>query len=277
MSPFIRIRRRSLAGHVRGELSTDSHYAALLAEADRLAALVDRGKVLKRDPEHSVLVIAAAPGTARLLCKFFPEQGLVDRLWQRWGLDRPARMHRRLKRVAGRDLPIPPTLGHVSVTGVGAAWFCPLLPGFSLLHWAGDALPDTLRERAALLLPVVDTMLELHTAGFVHGDFKWGNVLRDGDACWLVDVDGLRTVPPGGFCRGKARDLARFLLDCDEAGVPEAEVRALLCRYAELAARPVDEVEARVTPILARLRERHRRRYGEGYRLTLHGPGGLSS
>ena len=256
----------------RGELSADPRYASLLTAVDRLAALVDDGTALKRDDDHAVLVVTPAAGASPLLCKFFPVRSLLDRLWQRWGLDRPARMHRRLKRVTGSNLPVPPTLGHVSVAGVGAAWFCPLLSGTGLLYWTGDKLPDSPAGRAALLNPVLDTMLELHRAGFVHGDFKWGNVLRDGDACWLVDVDGLRAVTVTDFCRGKARDLARFLLDCEEAGVPADEVWALMCRYAALAAHTTATVEARVNPVLARLRERHRRRYGEGYRLTLYGP-----
>jgi len=277
MSAFVRIRQHGPSENVRGELTADPRYAALGAEAGQLATLVGNGELLKRDPTHSVLVVVVTPDTPRLLCKFFPEQSFGDRLRQCWGLDRPARIHRRLKQVAAMDLPIPPSLGHISVKGVGAAWFCPMLPGTGLLHWAGDSLPDTAEQRTALLFPVLDTMGKLHAAGFVHGDFKWGNVLLDGDTCWLVDVDGLRTVRHDGFCRGKARDLARFLLDCEEAGVPAVEVEALLCRYAELTAHSIAAVKARVGPIHARLKERHRRRYGEGYRLTLHGPNDSSS
>lgn len=277
MVTFTRFRRQGPTGTIRGEWIADARYGALPDVAQHLKRLASAGEVLKRDPTHEVLVVELQPRAMRLLCKFFPEHTVGDRIRQRWALDRPARMHRRLRRAASLALPLPISLGHVSVAGVGAAWFCPLLPGKSLLHWTGENLPATPEGRAALLLPVVKTMDTLHAAGYVHGDFKWGNVLREGDTCWLVDVDGVRAVAPTGFCRGKARDLARFLLDCEEAGVPSPEVHALLQHYAELASFSREAVETRVNPILSRLRERHRRRYGEGFRLTLYGPDSSAS
>ncbi len=269
MNGFTTVRSRGSSGPVWGELSSDPAYAELRRRAPGVAELLASGRVIKRDQGHAVLALDAASGGPGLLCKFFPERGFGDRLRQRIRLDRPARIHRRLRPLAAVDLPIPTTLGHLAAEGLGSAWFCTLLPGRNLLHWAGEQLPDSGAARLALLSPVIDAMLRLHTSGYRHGDFKWGNVLVDEDtgACYLVDTDDLRVVPPRGVCRGKARDLARFLLDCREAGVPDMEAEALRRRYAEGAGLPVPQVERLVAPLLERLGRRHARRYGEGRRL----------
>jgi|GEM_PF-3210300 len=266
MAFFCRLRNRGLYGELR------EHDACqwLHGQLAQLPDIVSAGQVLKRDPAHSVRVIESCEGSGpALLCKFFPTLGVGDRLRQRLRLDRPARIHRRLKALPESGLPIPPSLGHITFSGFGSIWLCPLVAGKNLLYWADDGLPGTEQEQLQLLNPVVDAMLDLHRAGFVHGDFKWGNVLYSpqSSTCWLVDVDGVCATGEG-FTAGKLRDLARFLLDCSEAGVAEPAISRLLSRYAEGAGQGRETVAGLTAPLMARLRQRHIQRYGEGYRLT---------
>ena len=266
MASFHKVRGKGLYG----ELGDHAACQWLHEQLNQFAEIVDAAQLLKRDPAHSVLVVAPRQGSGpALLCKFFPTQGVGDSLWQRCRLDRPARIHRRLKTLPDTGLPIPPSLGHVTLSGYGSAWFCPLVAGTNLLHWADDGLPSSEEEQLRLLNPVIDAMLGLHRAGFVHGDFKWGNVLcsLESRACWLVDVDGVRSTG-AGFTSGKVRDLARFLLDCKEAGVAESLVRQLRDRYAQGSGLEREAVAARTDPVVDLLHQRHIRRYGVGYRLT---------
>lgn len=269
MATYCRIREKGLSG----ELRDDDRCSWLREQLGHFRQIILTAVLLKQDPAHSVLVVTPAFGDgAALLCKFFPARGFGDRVRQGCGLDRPARMHRRLKKLPDAQLPIPPSLGHISLKGFGSAWFCPLVGGKTFLHWAGQGLPSSEDQQLQLLNPVVDAMLGLHQAGFVHGDFKWGNVLYDSDQnhCWLVDVDGVSPSGPG-FSRGKARDLGRFLLDCEEAGVSETVIPQLLARYACSAALDPGIVRGRTEPVVSLLRQRHSQRYGPGHRLELPG------
>lgn len=93
-------------------------------------------------------------------------------------------------------------LANVEVVGdPGDPWLAmPYLPGGEIGRLRGRPW----RECVAATLPVVDALDALHTAGWVHGDLKAGNVVLDGSGVpRLVDFGCLR--PVGSTRRSVAR------------------------------------------------------------------------
>jgi tRNA A-37 threonylcarbamoyl transferase component Bud32 len=109
----------------------------------------------------------------------------------------------------------------------------------------------------------------MHEAGMAHGDAKWANVMLrevDGDLAF-IDLDSLSRTRRG-WCLEHARDIARFLLDCEEAGCPPVDTHSrFLEDYAEARQLRVKNMDVAVIKVLNRMRLKHEKRYGSGHRL----------
>jgi len=118
---------------------------------------------------------------------------------------------------------------------------------------------------AGLLPTAGATLAALHRAGFAHGDCKWSNLLAAGDRLYLVDLEAVRRVrlpADRGIHRRQLRDLARFTVEAEELGVSPGQFESALGAYLAASATPQDRLLAGLRPLLAAIRERHRRRYG---------------
>ena len=106
-----------------------------------------------------------------------------------------------------------------------------------------------------------ETIADLHAAGFTHGDCKWNNLLWSEERCFLVDLDGARK-PRLNRASRRARDLARFVISAEEAGVPKAMLEEFLDSYLHRSAADRESLLRLMQPHLRKLRGRHLQRYG---------------
>jgi tRNA A-37 threonylcarbamoyl transferase component Bud32 len=179
-----------------------------------------------------------------------------------WLPDRAMAVHRITLCIQALKVRVPVSLGCARGAGNSlhvAEWLDDAVP---LLSFAGQA---GIEQK---LLPAIADLLaqlaRLHKGGLVHGDLKWGNILLRGDETWLVDLDGVRRAHPW---RSGARDLARFLVDCEEAGTGAGFVRQVKEIYARERGWNLSRVDGWIAADYKKISERHRRRYGADHRL----------
>ncbi|WIO74463.1 lipopolysaccharide kinase InaA family protein [Porticoccaceae bacterium LTM1] len=237
-------------------LSSDSKYFELLKES-----------AIKRDDAMFSALITV--GELKVFCKCFPLQGLKGKLQHWFGKDRARRLHQMTQQLHAAGAPVAESWGY-SIEPGRALWFSQVLPFKSLLHWCGPALPGDKEQRKTILDSSLAAMVALHRAGFFHGDFKWGNLLFDerNQKIWLVDLDRVKPRSTRQFDKSAARDVARFMLDCEEAGMPKDEYLSIVSSYAERVDESVANIQLLVEPIYNVLKARHDARYGAGFRLS---------
>lgn len=126
---------------------------------------------------------------------------------------------------------------------------------FRQLDWASQDEAMT----SALMQQTADVLGLLHARGWIHGDFKFGNLLRgDSDGrIYLLDIEGLRR--SGG--RRRARDVARFLLNGLELGVPSSALQVFWQAYRSSQA-GLNLSPRKVKQQVKKLSKRHRQQYG---------------
>ena len=105
------------------------------------------------------------------------------------------------------------------------------------------------------------TLSVLHRAGYTHGDCKWRNLLWIDGECFMVDLDGARRRRLFA-ARARARDVARFTVSAEEAGVPSSLLQAFLDSYVAHSGVAREELLRRMQPNLEKLRGRHLEKYG---------------
>jgi len=104
--------------------------------------------------------------------------------------------------------------------------------GFSVHRLAlkKDCPPHPL-DIESILCTCVDVIVNLHKAGFLHGDLKWSNFLyipTGNPHTVLTDLDSLRkSASPSA----QARDFARFLISSEEYPLDRKTIRTLIRRY----------------------------------------------
>lgn len=109
------------------------------------------------------------------------------------------------------------------------------------------------------LAGVARTLADLHSRGFSHGDAKWHNlVMVDGNCC-LVDLE--RTQLDGGAQRRQPRDLARFTVAAEHAGVTPPQFAHFLRSYVAAGGRDDATFMSTAAAEAQTIRRRHRRRY----------------
>lgn len=101
----------------------------------------------------------------------------------------------------------------------------------------------------------------LHSAGFVHGDCKWSNLLWSDGGFFLVDLEAVSHAVPGS--RQQARDIARFTVNAEDLGVGAALYNQFFVSYLDRVGVSREALLAQVLPVLEELRARHLRKYGE--------------
>lgn len=101
----------------------------------------------------------------------------------------------------------------------------------------------------------------LHSSGFVHYDLKWANFMVDNNGVfYLIDLDGTRRPWLATF-RKSCRDVARFLVNAREFGLPEDDLRYWLSCYATGRGIAIAEIEKGMAPYYRKFVRRHRKKY----------------
>lgn len=106
-----------------------------------------------------------------------------------------------------------------------------------------------------------EVVARLHAKGFVHYDLKWANFMVGADGTfYLIDLDGMRR-PFFGASRKMCRDVARFVVNAREFGLPEGDVGYWLSRYAMFRGVDVADIEKGMAPFYEKFVRRHRKKY----------------
>ena len=200
-------------------------------------------------------------GGETLFVKCYLAKHSIARLAGKLALGRGYTARAAMRALAGR-LRVPAERGLVRNRRSGNIYlFSEHLAGTDLaqLYRGGELAEPVLRP---LLCLAGESLARMHEAGWVHGDFKWGNLLVEQvqpPRLALLDFDGAgrsrRAVRRG-------RDVARFIVNAEDYRVPEVLARVFLDAYA--AARPMSaaQVLSQAAPALRKLRARHDRKYG---------------
>tara|TARA_B100001540_G_scaffold301030_1_gene307056 strand:+ start:524 stop:1297 length:774 start_codon:yes stop_codon:yes gene_type:complete len=195
----------------------------------------------------------------RRFLKLYRSRNLLFKLLCLARLARPMATFRTALVLAASEVPIPRPLSCVLVSE-GLLMLSEGLDSsrdYCALWEAGQSGEELYRmmRGAALTLSV------LHRAGYTHGDCKWRNLLWIDGECFMVDLDGARRRRLFA-ARARARDVARFTVSAEEAGVPSSLLQAFLDSYVAHSGVAREELLRRMQPNLEKLRGRHLEKYG---------------
>lgn len=244
--------------HSRGRVLSGHPLQSGLSE-QTFEAGSPRREILKSNDSVEAGLLTLDNGDERVFYKRYPLRPI-----QRWiyRLARPSRAKhcwQISQHLLAADVAIAPPLGYLD--GPTSCWFfsealedCPSLN--ALL--AEDALPNP----DAIAEAVATEAARMHSAGVIHRDFKWGNVLwRLPQTAIIADLDGSKQ-PGKASVRARARDLGRFIVNGLEVGMDQRWARLLLDVY--VAQTMVDNVhlEREASRVVERISRRHAKRYG---------------
>lgn len=193
--------------------------------------------------------------------KFYLEKSRWQRLWFRLGLGRGSRSFRMANELLHCGILVPRPLSCVLVPR-GMILLTEAIPGAADMQamWEGG-LTETQEgaahdcwHRAGICLA------ELHKAGFIHGDFKWSNLLYHRENFYLVDLEAVAIVRPGS--KKRFRDLARFTLNAEDMGASRHCYELFLNAYLEASGQLEKNVVAGTMPFLNAMRSHHIKKYG---------------
>lgn len=226
-------------------------------ESDPAAWLTTNADVIKRDP-HSLVCLLSLNGRACYLKYYRAKrawQGLLLRVGRGRGVasfDNALALRR-----AGLDVAEPLACLRA---GEGLLLLTEAIEGAADLKALWLAGQDDARLQS-LMAAAGQALADWHGRGFTHGDCKWSNILFVGERVVLVDLEAVRRASPTG--RGARRDLARFVVNAEDMGLPEPPFQAFLDSYATSLGIDADALPDAIRPRLDALRRRHRARYGE--------------
>ncbi len=232
-------------------------------EADPATWLADNADIIKRD-SYSLVGLLTLQGRACYLKYYHPKRS-IQGLLLRFGRGRGIASFDNALALRRAGLEVPEPLACLR-TGRGLMLLTEAIEGaadLKTLWLAGqsDARLDTLMAAAG------DTLAHWHARGFTHGDCKWSNFLFAGERVLLVDLEGVGRGSPAS--QGARRDVARFVVNAEDMGLPEKPFRVFLRSYTAPLGINADEIPGRIRPRLEALRRRHRARYGERGRQLL--------
>jgi tRNA A-37 threonylcarbamoyl transferase component Bud32 len=116
-----------------------------------------------------------------------------------------------------------------------------------------DGLIDTLATMVALL----------HDNRLIHGDLKWSNIMIDKvtNKAWFIDLDSLRRRILSPRLDFYMQDVARFVLNGQEAGIKDSIISRFVDSYAQRRMLPRHSFGARVAKRVRKLRIKRQSKY----------------
>ncbi len=188
----------------------------------------------------SVQKLPSATGdTEPVFCKHYPIKRGSQRLLARLGRYKSASVFVLTRKLCDREFPTPMPLAYFICRAGhrdGSFLFTENLDGFTdLRHWAKTGQTADYFSEHHLVARSLELMAELHAAGIVHRDFKFGNLLwhEDKRRLYLIDFDGAKTFSPETAVKPRARDIARFTLACHQVGLSQWSLEKVIDLYRE--------------------------------------------
>ncbi|MEZ5568370.1 MAG: lipopolysaccharide kinase InaA family protein [Halioglobus sp.] len=214
-------------------------------------------QVVKDDPARLVGYLRIRERHCFL--KLYRRPSLLRKLLLLMRIGRPLRTYKTGLVLAANGVLVPRPLS-CAVVAEGALLLTEGLSGGGDYCQLWDARPsrDTLSR---MMRGAGESIADLHVVGYTHGDCKWSNLLWSEERCYLVDLDGARR-PRLLAASRRARDLARFTISAEEAGVPAAMLEEFLDSYLRKSGVDRDTLVRRMQPHLQKLRGRHLHKYG---------------
>lgn len=201
-----------------------------------------------------------------IFVKCYRPKGAINRFLTRCLLARPFKSYSLAKKI-GNNFTVPEPLALVSNDhSSNVYYFSRYICGFSLI----ELLPENQHEmayRIAVLADVGKTLASFHQLGWTHGDFKWSNIVVEGDRhqkagkIYFIDLDSVKRLSVARK-RARGRDLARFIVNAEDHQVDETLVRIFLEAYARHMDEPFESSLAVASGALKKLRRRHDAKYG---------------
>ena len=114
----------------------------------------------------------------------------------------------------------------------------------------------------AVLKELAQMIAQMHQQGWLHGDLKWTNFVRDNDGkIFIIDLDGLAK-QCRWFADDSYKDLARFVLNAEDLSIDKNDFAVFVETYCELRGIAPEQLKPKVLPQLKKLRARHLIKYG---------------
>jgi tRNA A-37 threonylcarbamoyl transferase component Bud32 len=226
-------------------------------EADPADWMSGHADIIKQDP-HSLVGLISLEGRACYL-KYYRAKRSTQGLLLRFGRGRGIASFDNALALRRAGLDVPEPLACLR-TRRGLMLLTEAIEGaadLKALWLAGQSGP----RLEALMIAAGDTLARWHARGFTHGDCKWSNFLFARERVLLVDLESVGRGSPAS--RGARRDLARFVVNAEDMGLPAPPFQAFLESYAAPLGVDAGAIPGRIRSPLEALRRRHRARYGE--------------
>lgn len=232
----------------------------------------NHGQIRKSNAKITVATINTREHKNPFFIKAYHHRALLKKTLNFFGINRARRIFTTAHRLRRSRIAVPKPYGYC---------FSPLRDNCSYLF--SKALDDTqtllqIASLAEILLsfPIFELagkeLANLHRSGYVHGDFKWGNLLVDVrlKRLYITDLDSVRAPLPQHRLAAMAKDIGRFVLNAEEAGLTPSAIADFTDAYFNHLGitheTDLIKLNERYRVVLANLRRRHRKCYPERYR-----------
>ncbi len=235
----------------------------------------NHGQIRKSTAKTTVAFINTREHRNPFFIKAHNHSALLKKTLNLFGINRARRIFTTAHRLRRARIAVPKPYGYC---------FSPLQDNYSYLFFEALGDTQTLLQidhsafLAELLLsfPILKLagreLANLHRSGYVHGDFKWGNLLVDLrlKRLYITDLDSVRTPLSQHRLAAMAKDIGRFVLNAEEAGLTPSTIADFTDAYFNHLGitHKTDfiKLNERYRVVLANLRRRHRKHYPERYR-----------
>jgi tRNA A-37 threonylcarbamoyl transferase component Bud32 len=235
----------------------------------------NHGQIRKSNAKIIVAAITTQEYKNSFFIKAYSHSALLKKILNLFGINKARRIFTTAHRLRRARIAVPKPYGYC---------FCPLIDNYDYLFF--EALNDAKTllhiDRSAALAEILlcfpilalagKELANLHRSGYVHGDFKWGNLLVDCRLKRLVitDLDSVTAPLPQYRLTAMAKDIGRFVLSAEEAGLSASVIADFTDAYFDqlgiTCKNDFIKLNDRYRVVLATLRRRHRQRYPERYR-----------
>ena len=242
---------------LRGADEANALAATLGFEGQDLLEWIERDTELIKSERHSRVGLVDAGKLYH--CKLYLPKSALQRVLFRLGQARALNSFDMALRLREQGIAVPEPVACFSADGALLLVTEGLRDARDLKSlWTGYGSGETFSEA---LTASATALAALHGAGFCHGDCKWSNFLIDGTRVLFVDLENVATCRPGSS--QQVRDIARFILNAEDMGLPQADFDQCIATYAAELGVSVELLLGSILPVLKKLRGRHRRTYGE--------------
>ncbi len=209
--------------------------------------------IIKRDKSGCSATMEIQDGLCFL--KYYRARSPLKKLRFALGRGRPLRQHDMGVILRGKGVIVPRPRGCLRIPG-GLMAITKAVAGAQQLDdlWRVGVSEE---EGNLLMELAADQLAHLHRAEFAHGDYKWSNLMWQGERMYLVDLDSVKHVRLRHKKQG--RDVARFIVNAEELRVTQAHLDRFIEIYVAGMGEDISAITKRVQPWLRKLRRRHAR------------------